>query len=65
MLYHVMEFQMPEFGSLTFEGRSICILSCFLATFSFNTWLWNELIKTLMSVELAGVFDPSWLDTEH
>jgi hypothetical protein len=65
MLYLAMELQMPEFGSLSSERRSICILSGFLATFSFKTWLRNELIKTLMSVELAGVSDPSWLDTKH
>jgi hypothetical protein len=65
MLYLVMELQMPELGSLSSESRSICILSGFLATFNFNTWLRKELIKTLMSVELAGVSDPSWLDTKH
>jgi hypothetical protein len=65
MLYLVMELQMPELGSLSSERRSICILSGFLATFNFNTWLRNELITTLMSVELAGVSDPSWLNTKH
>lgn len=59
MLYLVMEFQMPELGSLSSERRSMCILSGFFATFSFKTWLRNELMSTLMSVELAGVSDPS------
>lgn len=62
MSYLVMEFQMPELGSLTSERRSMCSLSGFLATFNFNTWLRKELISTLMSVELAGVSEPSWLD---
>jgi hypothetical protein len=59
LLYLVMELQIPELGSVSSERRSICILSGFLATFSFKTWLRNELISTFMSVELVGVSDPS------